>query len=273
MLTFPLIDPVALSIGPIKIYWYALAYIAGFLFAVFYSKLLLKKYPNGVDTKFFENLVLGPALIGIIIGGRLGHVLFYDFEHYLHHPLEILMTWKGGMSFHGGLIGAIFATLLTSQKNNLNPWKVLDIAAVVTPVGIGLGRITNFINGELYGMPTDVKWGMIFPHAGDMPRHPTQLYEAALEGLVLFEIMRICFTNEKLRNKPGVISALFLIIYGVFRFGTEFFKDPVAQGGAGFGPLTQGHLLCLPMILFGIWLYFKMNNNAHTLSTKPQSQD
>lgn len=265
MLPFPNIDPVAFSVGPIHAHWYGIAYVVGILFAAYYGKYLLKNYPAPVSTQAYEHYILGPAIIGGVLGGRLGHVVFYDLGYYLSHPSEILMTWQGGMSFHGAVIGIIVAAFYTSRKFRVHPLNLLDILAVFAPVGLGLGRLANFINGELYGKVTDVKWGIIFPHAGDLPRHPTQIYEAVFEGLILFEILRILFLKETLRYRRGYLGGMFLLLYGIFRFGIEFFKDPIAQGGMTWGTLTQGHLLCIPMILFGFYLVFK-SRASDTLS-------
>lgn len=269
LISFPHIDPVAIRLGPIQIHWYALAYIVGILFAAYYGKFLLKRHPSPVSPEAYEHYIFGPALFGCIIGGRLGHVVFYDLSHYLAHPLEIFTIWRGGMSFHGAVIGVILGAFVTARKFKLHPLALLDILAVFAPVGLGLGRITNFINGELYGRITDSRLGIIFPGAGDLPRHPTQIYEAIFEGLILFEIMRILFFKEALRNRRGFLGGIFLTLYGVFRFGIEFFKDPIAQGGSTWGPLTQGHMLCIPMILFGLYLVLRAPRNACAIHQNP----
>lgn len=270
LIPFPNIDPVAFSLGPIHVHWYGLAYVLGILFAAYYGKHLLKKYPSSVTVEAYEHYIFGPAIIGCVLGGRLGHVIFYDLGYYLHHPIEILMTWKGGMSFHGAVLGIILAAFYTARKFKIHPLALLDVLAVFAPVGLGLGRLTNFINGELYGTVTDMRLGIIFPHAGDLPRHPTQIYEAVLEGLLLFEILRILFLKDHYRLRQGFLGGMFLALYGIFRFGIEFFKDPIAQGGITMGPLTQGHLLCIPMILFGL-CFIMRSRCPDPLSTTTQS--
>jgi len=208
----------------------------------------------GLKGGVLQDLILYLA-IGLIAGARLGYILFYQFESltdYVQHPLEIFAIWHGGMSFHGGLIGALLAGILFCRRRRLPYWEVADAVAVTTPIGLGLGRIGNFINGELFGRPSEVPWAMVFPSGGPMPRHPSQLYEAALEGLVLFLIL------WKLRNrdlKPGALVSVFLVGYGVFRFIVEFFREPDPQIGLLWDFFSMGQVLCLAMILTGLFLY------------------
>ena len=283
---FPALDPVAISVGPISIHWYALSYIAGIVLSCAYGKYLLRRYSNGVTPEFLDGFAYGPAIIGIIVGGRLGHVLFYTPLYYMHHPLEILMTWQGGMSFHGGLLGVLTAAFIYGRRHGVAFFQLMDIAAVCVPIALGLGRIANFINGELFGVPTTVSWGVIFPQGGPMPRHPTQLYEALMEGFVLCAILSVMWmrggrdatdTTDTIhtahattshttpfiwRHHRGAISGAFLFFYGIFRFAIEFFKDPAAQSSDVFYGLTNGHLLCIPMIIMGVIFYNRGCKNA-----------
>ena len=262
MLTYPNIDPVALSIGPLQIYWYAIAYLAGFLFAWGYARLLSAKYlgvrPNKDDIDDF----ISWAILGVLIGGRLGYVLFYNLPFYSDNPLEALKLWNGGMSFHGGVIGLVSAIIIFALKNKINMFRLADIASCAAPMGFFFGRIANFVNGELYGrVVTDtenVPWAMVFPHAGPEPRHPSQLYEAVLEGLVLFTILFIASRFQAVRERPGILSAIFLIGYATFRFIVEFFRQPDAQIGFLIGGLSMGQLLSLAMVLGGCLLVLLM---------------
>lgn len=262
-LPFPQIHPVAFSIGPFKIHWYALAYVVGILLSCSYAKFLMKRYPNGIDPDHVDRFAYGPAILGVIVGGRLGHVLFYDPLHYLHHPFEIIMTWKGGMSFHGGLLGFLGAALWYARHHHIAFFKFMDLAAISVPLAIGLGRIANFINGELFGLPTSLPWGVIFPHGGGVPRHPTQLYEAFTEGFLIWGVLTYVWIKGQSRNKEplrlhaGAMGGAFLFLYGTLRFAIEFVKDPSAQSSIVIGGLNNGHLLCIPMILVGALIYHK----------------
>lgn len=254
-LPFPAIDPVAFALGPIKIHWYALSYIFGIIGAAEYAKFLQNRFSNGMDTILIDRFAYGIAIVGVILGGRLGHVLFYDPVHYLYHPSEILMTWKGGMSFHGGLLGVLIAALIFCRKHNKGFFQLMDSAAVTVPLALFLGRLANFINGELYGKPTTVSFGIVFPGGGPLPRHPTQLYEACAEGILLCTILSILWIKTDLRHQQGRISGLFLLLYSTSRFFIEFLKDPIAQSSQTVLPLTNGQLLCIPMIAFGLYLW------------------
>lgn len=252
-MTFPIIlpvfDQVALSLGPLQIRWYSLAYIAGILFVLFN----LKKYnksDNIMSEEALDNWIVW-AILGIIIGGRLGYVLFYNLSFYISHPTYILAVWQGGMSFHGGLIGAITSMYLFCRKYKIQFFRLTDILAIATPIGLFFGRIANFINMELYGRVTDSDYGFIFPNIDYQPRHPSQLYEAALEGLVLFLILFLLNKYSKIRKIPGILSGLFLIGYALARATLEQFREPDEQIGFLFGNITMGQILSLPIFIIG----------------------
>ena len=251
-------DPVAFEFLSFQIRWYSIAYILGiFLGWVYCKKKLIK------DTKIlnlFDDL-LTYIIIGIIIGGRLGYVLFYNFKYYLENISEIFMIWNGGMSFHGGLIGIIFATFLFSKKHKIDTYIFLDLISLTAPIGIFFGRIANFINSELYGKETDVLWSVKFLAIDNIPRHPSQIYEAAFEGLILFILLNYIL-KKNISNKPGVISSLFLIFYSIFRFLIEFFRVPDPQIGYIIFNLSIGQLISVIFFTFGIYLFFTKNNAA-----------
>ena len=242
-------DPVAFEFFSISIRWYSLAYIFGIIFGWIYCKKILIK--TATIQKLFDDYI-SYLIIGIIIGGRLGYVFFYNFSYFLKNPIEVFMLWNGGMSFHGGLIGIIVFTYLFSKKNNQNIFIFLDLVSIVAPIGIFLGRISNFINGELYGRPSSILFGIIFPTADDQYRHPSQLYEAFLEGLLLFIILNISIFFFKTLSRPGYISGLFLLFYGLFRFLVEFSREPDIQVGYVYDFLTMGMILSVPMVIAGI---------------------
>ena len=244
-------DPVAIEIFSLEIRWYSLAYIFGILFGWILAK---KLFIQSVEVKNKFDDYLTYLIIGIILGGRLGYVLIYDFNFYINNPLDIFKIWQGGMSFHGGLIGVIFASIIYAKKNNQNSFLYMDIVALVAPIGIFLGRIANYINSELYGAITNVPWSVTFIQVDNLPRHPSQLYEALLEGICLFLIL-IYFKN-KFSNKPGVISGLFLIFYSIFRFIVEFYRVPDEQLGYIFLNLTMGQVVSLIFILSGVILFY-----------------
>lgn len=252
---FPNIDPVALSIGPLEIRWYALAYLAGFLLG---WKLVV--YLAGLDkeNRRISTLQLDDflpwAIVGVILGGRVGYILFYQFSAYMHDPLAMFRIWEGGMSFHGGAMGMIIAMILYAIMNKIYLLRLTDLICCAVPIGLFFGRIANFINGELFGRVTASPMGMVFPHGGSAPRHPSQLYEAALEGLVLGAIIIFLAHNEKIRNRPGILSAVFLAGYACARITVEFFREPDYQIGYLFGVFTMGQILCLPMIMGAIVL-------------------
>jgi phosphatidylglycerol:prolipoprotein diacylglycerol transferase len=252
MITFPQIDPVIFQIGPLAIRWYGLMYLLGFGAAYLLISHLsrLRNLPLGKDG-ISDLLFYG--VIGVVLGGRLGYVLFYNPEQYLSRPLEIFAVWQGGMSFHGGLLGVVAATVFFCMRRKLPILMTGDILVTSATIGLGLGRVGNFINGELWGRVTDVPWGMVFPGGGRLPRHPSQLYEAFLEGLVLFLILYILHRRKVAEGLPFFC---FFLGYGLFRFTVEFFRQPDAHLGFLWGGATMGQLLSLPMILFGIGGFF-----------------
>ncbi|MFA7060715.1 MAG: prolipoprotein diacylglyceryl transferase [Pedobacter sp.] len=251
---FPTIDPVFFSIGPLQFRWYGLMYVLAFIATYFIlrSEIRRKQLPLTIDD--VADLVFYGAM-GVVFGGRLGYILFYNSGFYLANPLRIFAVWEGGMSFHGGFLGVIMAFLLYARKKRINFWTLIDMAALCAPVGLGLGRIGNFINGELYGRQTAVPWGMIFPEGGDLPRHPSQLYEAFLEGLLLFLIVRFAARRS---TATGVAGWTFVAGYGLFRFFVEFFRQPDAQLGAFLGFISMGQILSLPMFLLGSVMVFRI---------------
>jgi phosphatidylglycerol:prolipoprotein diacylglycerol transferase len=259
-LAFPNIDPVAFSIGPFSIKWYALAYVAGLVFAVWYIKRLVRNEslwcgkPPTLSPQQADDLFLWITL-GVILGGRLGYVLFYKPIYYLSHPLEIFALWQGGMSFHGGFLGVAIACFIYGRNHGVGLDRLLDLGAAATPAGLGLGRLANFINAELYGRPTDAPWAMVFPtDPMQLPRHPSQLYEAFLEGIVLFAAVRFATHKFKALAYPGRASAVFAIGYGLSRIVSEFFREPDAHIGYLGGMFTMGMLLSLPLLAVGTWL-------------------
>lgn len=258
MINFPItlqaIDPIAISLGPIAIRWYSLAYIAGILFTLFWLKKSNEK-DNFLSQKAYDDWLLW-AVFSIMLGGRLGYVFFYNASYFLHHPLEIFAFWQGGMSFHGGLLGAIAGMWVFAKKYKVTFLKLTDTLSIAAPVGLFFGRLANFINMELYGRVSDSHFGIIFPNAGPLPRHPSQLYEAALEGLLLFIILFCLNHFTKIRFKIGCLSGLFLIFYGSFRILIENFREPDVQIGFLFSHITMGQILSLPLIILGMTLVF-----------------
>jgi phosphatidylglycerol:prolipoprotein diacylglycerol transferase len=258
MLTYPHIDPVALSLGPIKIHWYGLMYLVGFACFWALGSLRARREEFAIKPEEVSDFLFYGA-VGVVLGGRIGYVLFYGFEDLLADPLSIFRVWEGGMSFHGGLIGVIVAIALYARKLHTGFFNMADFVAPMVPLGLFAGRIGNFINGELWGRPTEVPWGMVFPHVDLLPRHPSQLYQAALEGLLLFVIL---WAYSAKPRPAAAVSGLFLVGYGVFRFIVEFFRQPDAQlGYVAFGWMSQGQLLSLPMIVGGLalmgWAYWR----------------
>jgi phosphatidylglycerol---prolipoprotein diacylglyceryl transferase len=259
MLPFPAIDPVIFSIGPLEVRWYGTMYLLGFLASYLLVRVQLRRQKppimaeNRVEDLYFY------LVLGLMVGARLGYVFFYNFRNYLEHPLEVVAVWQGGMSFHGGLIGAFLSAWLFSRKYRVNLWALGDLVIVTAPIGLGLGRLGNFINGELFGRVTPQPWGMVFPQGGPLPRHPSQLYEAFLEGLVLF--VWLWWSKEK-NSTPGGMVARFLIGYGVFRIIVEFFRDPDPQIGFLFNFLTLGQLLSFGMVLLGVFLLYPRSSQA-----------
>jgi phosphatidylglycerol:prolipoprotein diacylglycerol transferase len=250
-ISFPMFDPVAIQIGPFAIRWYALAYVVGLIAGWRYCMWLASRPPLPLARTLFDDFLVW-AVLGVILGGRVGYVLFYNFSQYLQRPQEILMVWRGGMSFHGGLLGVILAMWLFARSRKLPFFALADVVACATPIGLFLGRLANFVNGELFGRPTDVPWAMVFPNGGPEPRHPSQIYEAALEGIVLFAALFAFARFTAARSKLGMLSGVFLVGYGLSRFTVEFFREPDPQlGFLAFGT-TMGQLLSLPMIAVGL---------------------
>ncbi|MDA9604935.1 prolipoprotein diacylglyceryl transferase [Candidatus Pelagibacter sp.] len=246
-------DPIAFQIFSLDIRWYSLAYIMGILLGWLYCKKKLIKDKSLLN--LFDDFVTY-LILGIILGGRVGYTIFYNLEYYIERPIEILMIWKGGMSFHGGVIGVIIAAYLFSKKNKINQFIFLDLVSLAAPIGIFFGRIANFINSELYGIPSDLPWSVKFILIDNINRHPSQLYEAFFEGIVLFLILRYFFKKNYLRT-PGQISFLFLIFYSIFRFFTEFFRAPDPHIGYLILDLTLGQLISVIFIVTGSLLFFK----------------
>jgi phosphatidylglycerol:prolipoprotein diacylglycerol transferase len=250
---FPAIDPVLVEIGPFVIRWYALAYIAGIVLGWRLARRLCALRPVAATPEQVDDFITWVTL-GIILGGRLGYVLFYRPGHYLSNPLEIFAVWQGGMSFHGGAAGVILAIVLFARRRGLDMLALADRTTAVVPIGLFFGRLANFINGELWGRATDVPWAMVFPHAGPEPRHPSQLYQAVLEGLVLFVVLRILTHRHLALRRPGLVFGAFLAGYAVARILAERFRMPDPQLGFLFGGTTMGMLLSLPMLLLGLAL-------------------
>ena len=252
MLIHPQFDPIAIHLGSVGIHWYGLMYLAGFVafIALGRWRIAHQNWQNWTPQMLDDALFFGA--LGVILGGRLGYVLFYQPAYFIEHPLEIFALWQGGMSFHGGFLGVLAAMVVFSRKYQ-KPWlSIMDFVAPLVPIGLGAGRMGNFINGELWGRPTDVPWGMVFPRVDDLARHPSQLYEFGLEGIVLFGLL--WWYSSKPRP-AGTISALFLLGYGSFRFIAEFTREPDSYLGLLSLGMSMGQWLSLPMIIFGLWLY------------------
>lgn len=258
VLPFPNIDPVVFSLGPLAVHWYGVGYVAGILFGWWYSKRLLANPKLWRDGKapfapeLLDDLLVWAAL-GIILGGRIGYILFYDFQRYLENPLDILAIWQGGMSFHGGFLGTTLAMILFARSRGISILSTFDVVAAGVPPALGFVRVTNFINSELWGRVTDVPWAFVFPNGGPDPRHPSQLYEALLEGLVLFFLLRFLTHRLGMLQKPGFVAGAFIAFYGLSRIIVEFYREPDPQLGylAG-GWLTMGMVLSLPLLLAGL---------------------
>ena len=255
------IDPVAFNFLIFEIRWYSLAYIFGILLGWYYAKKIINrlKYNNNnfqtLNSKDFDDLI--PYLVlGIILGGRLGYVFIYNLEYYSGNLIKIFFIWEGGMSFHGGLLGVIFSTLIFSKKKSINIFYFLDIISIVTPIGLFFGRIANFINSELYGKVTDTPWGIIFSNVDNIVRHPSQIYEAFLEGIILFIILLTYFNKTKSDPTIGKISGLFLILYATFRILIEFLREPDSHIGLIFNIASMGQILSIPLIIIGV-IFFK----------------
>jgi|SRR5579875_647442 len=255
LIPYPQFDPILLRIGPLAVRWYALAYIAGILLGWLYARALIRNQrhwggPAPMTLADFDDFVLWVTL-GIILGGRAGYVLFYNLPHFLAHPAEIIALWHGGMSFHGGFTGCVLAVVLFARRRRISILSLGDVTCAVGPIGLFLGRLANFVNGELWGRPTDVPWAMIFPGGGAVPRHPSQLYEAALEGLVLLALLWIMIRAGALR-RPGLVVGAFACGYAVARITCEFFREPDVQLGFLWGGITMGQLLSIPLFFVGL---------------------
>jgi phosphatidylglycerol:prolipoprotein diacylglycerol transferase len=253
-LPFPDIDPILIEIGPFAIRWYALAYIAGILFVWWFARRIaannaLWDTRSPIKPVDIDDVIVWCA-IGIVLGGRLGYVLFYQPAYFLAHPAEVLVLWRGGMSFHGGFLGTVIALILFARRRGIPALSMLDIASIAVPVGLVLGRLANFVNGELWGRVTDVPWAFIFPMAGPEPRHPSQLYQAGLEGVLLFIVLWIAVRAGALK-RPGLVGGLFVAGYGIARIVGELFREPDAHIGFLAGGLTMGMLLSIPMVVIG----------------------
>lgn len=260
MLPYPQIDPVAVALGPLQIHWYGLMYLIGIGAAWWMASRRLADFDPTWTKEKLSDLVFWEAM-GVIVGGRLGYALFYDFAAYIEDPTKLFRIWEGGMSFHGGFIGVMLATLWFGKRNNKSFFQLMDLIAPMVPIGLGAGRIGNFINGELWGKVSDVPWAMVFPTGGPLPRHPSQLYQFALEGVALFVIL---WLYSRKPRPTMAVSGMFALWYGIFRFIVELVRVPDAQlGYLAFGWLTMGQILCLPMILGGLGLiYFAYRKKA-----------
>ncbi|MGL5742875.1 MAG: prolipoprotein diacylglyceryl transferase [Legionella sp.] len=253
MLTFPYINPVAFSIGPLQVHWYGLMYLIGFVSGWLLAHCRAKHYKLDWTSEQISDLIFYAAL-GVIIGGRIGYMLFYNFPELVHDPLSLFKIWQGGMSFHGGLLGVVVALWIFARKRGKPFWEVGDFLAPLVPIGLGAGRIGNFINGELWGRVTYMPWGMVYPHVDNQPRHPSELYEFGLEGIGLFLLVWIYASKPR---PAGRVSAVFLMGYAVCRIIAEFFRQPDPQlGYLAFGWLTMGQILSIPMFLLGFWLWW-----------------
>ncbi len=263
---YPNIDPVFLDLGPIQFRWYGLMYLIGLTIAYFVIREKAAARGLGLSKDQVYDMIVWAAF-GVFIGGRLGYVLFYNLSYYLDHPSKILAVWEGGMSFHGGLIGTIVALIWFGKRQQIPIYTIADMAAAVTPIGLGLGRIGNFINGELFGRPTDVDWCMVFPNGGPACRHPSQLYEMALEGALLFIVLWVIGRRP---TPPGTIFWSFLTGYGICRMVAELFREPDAHIGFIFGTLSMGQILSLPMIVVGAFM-LAVGLQRQTLARRTQA--
>lgn len=259
MIPYPRINPELVRVGPVAIRWYGLMYAVGFASSYLLVRRQIRKLPKGKEregaapTEAFLDPLYAYLVIGLVLGARLGYVLFYDFSTYVKEPLEIFAVWHGGMSFHGGMVGTLVAGFLCCRKYKVDFWFAADLVIVTAPIGLAAGRLGNFINGELFGRVTNVPWAMVFPAGGPLPRHPSQLYELALEGAALFTILWLL---KDRRHAPGMMAALFLLLYGLFRFLVEFFREPDPQLGFIAGPFTMGQVLSALTMLAGLVLIF-----------------
>ena len=256
-LAFPTIDPVAVEIGPVAIRWYALSYVVGLVLGWQYVRYLAGRCIDGLTKRHADDLLVFGTL-GVVLGGRLGYVLFYQPGYYLSNPEEIFVIWQGGMSFHGGALGVIVVVVLYTRIMKIRFLSVADAVCAQVPIGLFLGRIANFVNGELYGRVSDVSWAMVFPNGGPEPRHPSQLYEAVLEGIVLFTVLAVAAHTKRITQRPGTVAGMFFAGYGVARIIAELFREPDAFLGFIVSGITMGQLLSLPMIVLGLFLILRI---------------
>lgn len=261
VIPYPTIDPVLIEIGPIVIRWYALAYIAGLLLGMWYMRILARRTPERVGQNDIDDFLVW-ATLAVVLGGRLGYVLFYRPEFYLSEPVAIFQVWQGGMSFHGGLLGVAAAAILFARRRGIPILAFGDLLACAAPIGLFFGRLANFVNGELFGRASDVPWAMVFPRGGPLARHPSQLYEALLEGAVLFLVLFFLHRREDLRRRQGFLTGVFLMGYGLARSFSELFRQPDADIGFLVGGLTMGQILSLPLVLLGLWLIYRPTNRS-----------
>lgn len=258
---FPNIDPVIFEIGFFAIRWYSLAYIAGLVIGWWYMKQLAARAPQVCDGEAVDDFLVW-ATIAVVLGGRLGMVLFYQFDYYAANPAKIIAVWEGGMSFHGGFAGVVIAGLWFCRRRGIDPLRFGDLLACVAPIGLFFGRVANFINSELWGRPTDVPWGVVFPNGGPIARHPSQLYEAALEGALLFLVLAILARQESVRRRPGLLMGIFVAGYGLARITAEFFREPDSYiGFLAFGT-TWGQWLSVPMVIVGVYFLVRARRRA-----------
>jgi phosphatidylglycerol:prolipoprotein diacylglycerol transferase len=255
-LAFPNIDPILFQIGPFAIRWYALAYVVGILLAWRYMIRLARRSPAGIEARDIDDYIVW-ATIGIILGGRIGYVMFYRPGYFLENPLQIFAMWQGGMSSHGGMLGVLIATFLFARRRKIGFVALGDIVVAGAPIGLFLGRVANFVNGELFGRASDVPWAMVFPHGGPVPRHPSQLYQAGLEGLLLFTLLAWLAYRTRALERPGLLGGVFFAGYGVSRVIVELFREPDAHLGFLVAGATMGQLLSLPLVLAGVWLILR----------------
>ena len=259
ILVHPLIDPVIVTFGFVQIRWYSLAYVLGFIISLYLIKKINNKSSYSLSNKLIDDFFIW-SVLGVIVGGRLGYVIFYQTIYTINNPISIFFIWKGGMSFHGGLIGIFLSILFFSKYKKINYFHLSDLVAVVAPIGIFLGRIANFINVELYGRITNFPFAIVYPNIDNMPRHPSQLYEAFFEGIILFVILIYYSKKNYNKNNFGLITSLFLILYGVFRILIEFLREPDGHIGLFLNSISMGQLLCIPLIIIGIGIYIKQSN-------------
>ena len=262
IMPYPEIDPIAFSIGPVAVHWYGIAYVVGIMLGWFYARKLVETprlwAGEAPMTRVQLDDFLVWAAVGIILGGRIGYILFYDFANVAAEPLRAIQVWNGGMSFHGGFAGTALAMILFARRNNIAIWSLFDIVSAVVPIGLFFGRIANFVNGELWGRLSDAPWAVVFPEAGPFARHPSQLYEAGLEGIVLLAVLAVAIYAFGALKRPGLVTGLFVAGYALSRITVEFFREPDPQLGYLFGGwLTMGMLLSLPMLAAGLWAIFR----------------